>query len=274
MKLFFIIFLIMIVGFLVTPAFADDKIGGEGYGEKALLLELEIFNLLLFSFLVILIISVIRKKQLYKINPSWIYFLFGVILYGMTRIFYITSDSGIINISDDSLEVFWHLIFYNSLILFLFSIKNIMSKPNFVEQKSLKYCVSVCIVSLFLATLMFIIAESIDEQFNSIFSDTYWATIGIQHLIAFTFASIVGFTLIEIRFFPERYNQKFLLPLVMVFIIFVSYHVWEMLTESLEVIILPETTIEQVEQILVVPIFIFFIIGILRVRKSIREVQQ
>jgi len=45
----------LIFGLLITvPAFAqevtDDDLGGEGYGEKALLLELEVLNLSLFGF--------------------------------------------------------------------------------------------------------------------------------------------------------------------------------------------------------------------------------
>ncbi len=205
----------LIFGLLITvPAFAqevtDDDLGGEGYGEKALLLELEVLNLLLFGLLVILIISFMKNKKLTNTNVGWIYFLFGIILYGLTRLFYIMSDQGIIPIADDTLEVWWHLIFFNSLILILLSIKDIMTKPQYTKPKSLKRCISICIISSIFAIFVFVSAVPLDEEFVLVFSDTFWAKIGIQHLIAFTFSSVIAFTLIEIRSFPERYYSFFI----------------------------------------------------------------
>ncbi len=50
-----LIFSFLILSLLITvPSFAqqdnDDDFGGEGYGEKALLLEVEVLNLSLFGF--------------------------------------------------------------------------------------------------------------------------------------------------------------------------------------------------------------------------------
>jgi len=97
--------------------------------------------------------------------------------------------------------------------------------------------------------------------------------IGIQHLIAFAFSSLVAFTLIEIRSFPEHYNSYFTFPLLIVFVLFVTYHFWELLTESLEIIVISEEIIEQVEQILVIPIFLVLIFGIIHLKKSLMEVK-
>jgi len=272
----------LIFSLLITvPAFAqqdndddndddiDDDIDGEGYGEKALLLELEALNLLLFGLLVILIISFMKNKKLTNTNVGWIYFLFGIILYGLTRLFYIMSDQGIIPIADDTLEVWWHLIFFNSLILILLSIKDIMTKSQYTKPKSLKLCISICIISSIFAIFVFFSAVPLDEEFVLVFTDTFWAKIGIQHLIAFTFSSVVAFTLIEIRSFPDRYYSFFIFPLALVFVLFVVYHVWELLTESLEIIVIPEEIIEQVEQVIVVPIFVVLILGIIHLKKSI-----
>jgi len=266
----------LIFSLLITvPAFAqqdnDDDINGEGYGEKALLLELEVLNLLLFGLLVILIISFMKNKKLPNTNVGWIYFLFGIILYGLTRLFYILSDQGIIPISDDTLEVWWHLIFFNSLILILFSIKDIMTKPQYTKPKSLKRCLLICISSSIFTIFIFFSAVPLDEEFVLVFSDTFWAKIGIQHLIAFTFSSLIAFTLIEIRSFPERYYSFFIFPLAVVFILFVMYHFWELLTESLEIVVISEEIIERVEQIIVVPIFVMLILGIIHLKKSIMK---
>jgi len=271
-------FSFLILSLLITvPSFAqqdnDGDFGGEGYGEKALLLEVEVLNLSLFGFLVILIISLIMKQKFYKTNIGWIYFLFGIILFGLTRVFYILSDQGIIPISDDTLEVWWHLIFYNSLGLILLSIKDIMRKPQYVKPRSLKRCLSICMISTIFAIFVFLSAVPLDEEFVSVFSDTFLGKIGIQHLIAFAFSSLVAFTLIEIRSFPEQYNSYFTFPLLIVFVIFVTYHFWELLTESLEIIVISENIIEQVEQILVIPIFLVLIFGIIHLKKSLMEVK-
>ena len=266
----------LIFSLLITvPAFAqqdnDDDLGGEGYGEKALLLELEVLNLSLFGFLVILMTSLIMNQKFYKTNVGWIYFLFGIILYGLTRLFYILSDQGIIPIADDALEVWWHLIFYNSLVLILLSIKDIMRKPQYIKPGSLKRCLSICMISTIFAIFVFLLAVPLDEGFVSVYSDTFWAKIGIQHLIALGFSSLVAFTLIEIRSFPEQYNTYFTFPLLTVFVIFVSYHFWELLTESLEIIVISEEIVEQTEQVLVVPIFVVLIFGIMHLKKSITK---
>jgi len=273
-----LIFSFLILSLLITvPSFAqqdnDDDFGGEGYGEKALLLEVEVLNLSLFGFLVILLTSMIMKQKFHKTNVGWIYFLFGIILYGLTRVFYIMSDQGIISIADDTLEVWWHLIFFNSLGLILLSIKDIMRKPQYLKPRSLKRCLSICMISTIFAIFVFLSAEPLDEGFVSVFSDTFWGKIGIQHLIAFAFSSLVAFTLIEIRSFPEQYNSSFAFPLLAVFVLFVTYHFWELLTESLEIIVISEEIIEQVEQILVIPIFLVLIFGIMHLKKSITEVK-
>ena len=269
-------FSFLILSLLITvPSFAqqddDDDFGGEGYGEKALLLEVEILNLSLFVFLVILITSLIMNQKFHKTNVGWIYFLFGIILFGFTRVFYIMSDQGIIPIADDTLEVWWHLIFFNSLGLILLSIKDIMRKPQYIKPRSLKRCLSICLISSVFTIFVFLSAVPLDEEFISVFSDTFLGKIGIQHLIAFAFSSLVAFTLIEIRSFPERYNSYFIFPLLIVFVIFVTYHFWELLTESLEIIVIAEDIIEQVEQILVIPIFLVLIFGIMRIKKSLME---
>ncbi len=271
-------FSFLIISLLITvPSFAqqdsDDDFGGEGYGEKALLLEVEVLNLSLFGFLVILITSLIMNQKFHKTNVGWIYFLFGIILFGLTRVFYIMSDQGIISISDDTLEVWWHLIFYNSLGLILLSIKDIMRKPQYVKPRSLKRCLSICMISTIFAIFVFLSAVPLDEEFVSVFSDTFLGKIGIQHLIAFSFSSLVAFTLIEIRSLPEQYNSYFTFPLAMVFVLFVTYHIWELLTESLEIIVLSEEIIEQVEQVFVVPIFVLLIFGIMHLKKSIIKVK-
>jgi len=267
----------LIFGLLITvPAFAqqddNDEMGGGGYGEKALLVEVEMLNLALFGFLVILILFFIRKQKFHKTNVAWIYFLFFIILYGLTRVFYITSDQGIIPVSDDTLEVWWHLIFFNSLILLLLSIKDIMRKPQYIKPRSLKRCLSICMISIIFTIFVFLSAVPLDEGFVSVFSDTFLAKIGIQHMIAFTFSSLVAFSLIEIRSFPEQYNSYFTFPLAIVFALFIGYHFWELLTESLEIIVIPEETIEQIEQVLVIPIFSVLIYGIMHIKKSITKV--
>jgi len=268
----------LIFSLLITvPAFAqqdnDDDLGGEGYGEKALLLELEVLNLSLFGFLVIFITSLIMNQKFHKTNVGWIYFLFAIILYGLTRFFYILSDQGIIPIADDALEVWWHLIFYNSLVLILLSIKDIMRKPQYIKPRSLKCCLSICMISTIFTIFVFLLAVPLDEGFVSVYSDTFWAKIGIQHLIALAFSSLVAFTLIEIRSFPEQYHSHFTFPLAIVFVLFVTYHVWELLTESLEIIVISEELIEQIEQIFVVPIFVVLIFGIIQLKKSIIKVK-
>jgi len=268
----------LIFGLLITvPAFAqqvtDDEFGGEGYGEKALLLELELINLALFSFLVIVITSMIMKQKFHRTNVAWIYFLFAIILYGLTRVFYIMSDQGIIPIADDTLEVWWHLIFFNSLILILISIKDIMKKSQYIKPRSLKRCLSICIISTMFSISLFFLAVPLDEEFVSVFSDTFWAKMGIQHLVAFTFSSLVAFTLIEIRSYKEQYDSYFTFPLAIAFVLFVTYHFWELLTESLEIIVISEEIVEQVEQVLVIPIFCVLIFGIMHLKKSITKVK-
>ena len=274
----FLVVAFLIFSLLITvPAFAqqdnDDDFGGEGYGEKALLLEIEVINLALFGFLVILTLSMIMKQKFHKTNVAWVYFLFFILLFGLTRVFYIIADHGIIQIADDTLEVWWHLIFFNSLILILLSIKDIMRKPQYIKLGSLKRCLSICMISTIFAIFVFLSAEPLDEGFVSVFSDTFWAKIGIQHLIAFTFASLIAFTLIEIKSFPEQYHTHFTFPLAIVFVLFITYHFWELLTESLEIIVISEEIVEQIEQLLVIPIFVVLIFGIMRVKKLITTVK-
>lgn len=273
-RLGYIFGLLLITLFSTIPVFAssfeeDNEIGGEGYGENALLLEFEIVNLLLIGSLITIIISSIikNKNSSHKIIVG--YFLLAVISFGFTRVFYILADRGIIFVADDTLEVWWHFIFYIGMIMLIFgiqksvNIRQIKSKKSFLNQ--LKFpIIAVGIV----VTFVFFSAETLDKPFLSIFSDTFWAKIGIQHLLAFSLSSLVVFYLLDLKMNLKIQSKIFVNFLLIFLVVTTSYHLWELLTESMEIIELDEKTIERTEQLIATVMFSILLVLFLSLRKE------
>jgi len=232
-------------------------------------------EMLIFLFLIIAVIVnalLIRKHKTDVWKPFLIFLLAGIVLMIFSRIVIVAFDLGIFKIDDETLAMWWHLMFYLGMVSFFIALKKIMTvQERSVKDKSLNFGrvdVFILVTLGVLALAVFLSAEPLDAWFVSWFSGSFFAEIGLQHFVAFLFAGFIAAQLAYVRFFisKEVHDTRDICSLsgsLLIFLALISAnHFWELITESWVVINLSLTTIETVEQVFWLPASIFLSYGL------------
>ena len=159
---------------------------------------MSIINITLLAIAMVIIATTTIDYGSSTVGGAWAYFLIGTALLGATRLFYILADRGVLFIADDTLEFWWHLIFYLSLITFYLGARGLVRMVTMNEAwTSFSEVVAWGIFSTLFTVGVFFSAEPLDGPFVSVFSGTFLARIGIQHWIAFALLSVVGLKMVH-----------------------------------------------------------------------------
>ncbi len=252
---------------LMSPsALADSGVdldyGGDGYGEGALLGSLEAVNITLAFIATMLFLGVARRLSPSREGVGVGYIACGIALLGMTRVFYIFADRGVIFVHDDTLEFWWHIIFYMAMGAWICGAK-VLSKVEGEGDRlsSLRSLKQWSVVSALVTAAVFLTAEPLDKSFVVGFDGTFWDIFGVQHFAGFVAAALALLYIVSsvgIHESPSdaRIINRLKLPLMITYGLFALDHFWELLTESWEIFVIEETVIEQVEQMIVLPAFL------------------
>lgn len=265
---------------LFADGVVDDDFGGDGYGEEALLVSLEAANITLAFIATALFFGIARRLGQSREGVAAGYFASGIALLGMTRVFYILADRGVIYVHDDTLEFWWHMIFFMAMAMCIFGgkvLSNIGDERS--RLSSLRSLKQWCVISVVVTVVAFLTAEPMDKSFVAVFDGTIWDTFGVQHFVALVVGALA---LLHIFVSADNYGSRsdigimaqLKLPLMITYGLFALDHFWELLTESWEIFVLPETTIERIEQIIVLPAFLAVIYAGWKLRAGRSKVQQ
>lgn len=281
-----IILLGIILGFFIislsSMVIADDHNEGSELRRGELILWAEALIFLFFITAVILSIMILRQHASMNLRVPHIFILAGIVLFGLTRIMYTLYEFKILDIGDQTLEFWWHLIFYLGTFSFLIASNKIIE---FIDGKKLKNLLMkdiIVLCTLSLVTLaLFLTIQPLNEWFLSWFKDSLIDNGGFEHFIAFLFLGVVAFKFGWIKFSSYRTsNKRFkvidsLLGGFVIFFIFLTLlslnHFWELLTESWGIIRLPENVIESVEQFFWLPAFMSISYGLWRTYRKVRK---
>ena len=259
LRVFVAVAAVSILYLLPLPALAED---GEGYGEKALLVSVESANIILGTIATVFFIGLAWQSGASRQGVGVGYIACGIALLTFTRIFYILADRGTISISDDTLEMWWHLIFF--LAMFACGIGGKILVGDSEEHNPLDSLLSLKLWSILAAVLtaaVFLSAEWLDKPFVAVFQDSIWDIFGAQHFVAFVVAAL-ALLHIGVSVSADSSNEsanlidRLKLPLMITYGLFSVDHFWELLTESWEIFEFSEEIIERTEQIIVLPAFV------------------
>ncbi len=246
---------------LLADGGVDSDYGGEGYGEGALLISLEAANITIAFLATMLFIGVARRLGSSREGVGVGYIACGIALLGMTRVFYIVADRGVISVHDDTLEFWWHIIFFLSMAVCVCGGKVLgLVEGEGDRLGSLRSLKQWSVISALVTAAVFLTAEPLDKSFVAGFDGTFWDIFGVQHFAAFVAAAlvllyIVGSVGIHESTSDARIINRLKFPLMMTVGLFALDHFWELLTESWEIFAFEETLIERVEQMIVLPAF-------------------
>lgn len=233
------------------------------------LFEALIFLLILVAlFLCLQLIRVIAKGVMNVIFWS---FTLGIFLLGASRLFLFLADTGVYQLHEVTLHIWWHVIFYLSMLSFIWGgvrLMEIAKSPTpvgFSQKDKILFAFFLLItVSIFLS------AAPLESILSPLLAGSAFDTLGLHHFIAVILGLIAAFYLFTLKTTWGKLLTVGVMPIVVFLALMGVQHLWELLTESLKVIVLPNATVELVEQFIVIPAFLFFIVALLRITKVVK----
>lgn len=187
-----------------------------------------------------------------SVGAVLLYFLYGAALLGAFVLFKALVDSSIISIQEGTFEMWSHMIFYLSMLTFFIGATGLTQLTTSTpQQKTFSFTYAILMGALFtiLTSALFLSAQPLNFLFNMSFFAIF-DLLGIHHFIAFAIAALVSFYVYIIKTKHGSYTAAIATPLLLAFALFSLFHIWELFTESLKLIILSETVIERVEQVI------------------------
>ncbi|MCP6719350.1 MAG: hypothetical protein KJI71_03905 [Patescibacteria group bacterium] len=253
------------------PAFAVEELALGGEKEQALISFLDpINNIILVIAAVVIIFRIALGYGRSSVGAAFLYFLYGTVLLGSIRLFIFFVDGGILPISEGTLIVWWHLLFYLAMIAFFIGAKSLVqwvSATDVSEVISFRKALWVGILFTMLTLALFFTAVPLNEAFDNAFSGSIWDRFGIQHFVAFLFAGLVTLHMLRVGRKLRKNIATIVMPLLGTFALLTVIHLWELVTESWKWIVFPEAIIESVEQIITLPAYIFIFYAFMKARK-------
>lgn len=192
-----------------------------------------------------------RKSPQSGLKTVLSYLFIGTGVFFAVTIFQKLAESGIYTISEDSTDVWWHVLFYIAMISYYLGFKTLAklgtseTTDTAVDTNKSKLW---GIVSLFLVAVVFIIPHWADSFINS-YTASKVAEFGLHHFIAFALAGVVGAYLFMAKIFFGQIGKAIAAPMIIAIWSLCLQHFWELLTESWKVFEITSDKIEGVEKI-------------------------
>ena len=235
----------------------------------ALIFEILIFSLIITAlFLCFQLIRTIAKGVMNVIFWS---FTLGIFLFGASRLLLLLADSGVYQLHEVTLHIWWHIIFYLGVLSFIWGgmrlteIAKSQTPVGFSQKDKIIFA-----VFLLITAGIFVIAMPLEATFTPLLVDSPIDKLGLHHGIAVILGLVAAFYLFTLKSTWGKLLTVGIMPIIAFLALIGLQHLWEFLAESLKVIVLPDATIEFVEQLIVIPALLFFNFALLRILKVIK----
>jgi|GEM_PF-1149521 len=251
-------------------AYAQDAVpvvANEGF----LLTGLEIVNMVLALVAVIIIALVIKQFGSSLISVIFWYFLIGTILLASSRLMIFLVDLGVLQVSDDMLHISWHVLFYLSMLTFILAGRGFAQLAQDVPtHKAMSRVLGWGLAMGILALAIFLGSGQVDTSVVGAIEQTVLEQWGFIHFIAFVLGGAAGFTLYK-QAKTGEITRSLAVPYLISLSLLGLNHLWELIAESWQLIVLPSSTIETVEQFFIVPAFLLIAYAYIRLWTLIRS---
>lgn len=218
-----------------------------------------------------LIATIITGIAMSKFGKSMLGSIFSYLFIGTAIFFVITIfqklGADFFRISDESVDVWWHIMFYMALFSYYFGFKalvglgNTDNQPGGVVGAEKKWG----ILSLVLLVIIFIIPNWAEPTIT-VYESSPLGQLGLHHFLAFILAGVVGSYLFSAKKNLGQIGRAVAGPMIITVWALCIQHFWELLTESWKVIELTSDKIEGVEKIFLIIASVSIIYAALRLK--------
>ena len=251
-------------------AVAEEAIAEEEDGNAILLNGLEMVSLLLACIAVYILILIIKQFGASAISHVFGYFIIGTVLVASARLFILLTSFGVLNLSSETLNLGWHLLFFLSMVTFFIAGKNFAKLgTDTVTTSGSANVIGWGLACTVFTVLLFILAPSFDEPFTTMFAGSIADKSGLMHLVAFLLGSIAAFYLFY-RSKMGKITSLLATPYLIAFGLFGLNHAWELMFESWHIVDVSDATGERIEQFFVLPAFMLMTYAYIRLWSLLR----
>ncbi len=200
-----------------------------------------------------LVAAIVTSLTVSKLGKSALGSVVTYLFMGTATFFVITIfqylGAHFFNISDESMDIWWHIMFYLALTSYFLGFKALVSLTSQTGQSGAlgkeKWW---GIFSFVLLAIIFII-PSYSEPTIMMYNASSLSAFGLHHFIAFALAGLVGFYVLFIKKNIGQIGHAIANPVIVALSALSLQHFWELLAESWKVIDLPSEKIEGGEKI-------------------------
>lgn len=181
------------------------------------------------------------------------YLCIGTATFFVITIFQKFSEAGVLAISAESTDIWWHLMFYTAMISFYIGFKALarLGSAEGTSTPSTDTGMVWGVITLVVMVTAFVFASSSESVMQS-YESSRLGALGLHHFIAFALAGVVGAYLFSAKLFLGQIGRAIASPMILAIWALAAQHFWELLTESLEVISATSEVIEGVEKIFLI----------------------
>lgn len=204
------------------------------------------------GFLIATILSGLAAK---KLGTSAFGSIFSYLFIGTGIFFVITIFQQLggefFAISDESMDVWWHVMFYLALASYFLGFKALVglaSGGSEGQGKAIGMEKTWGLFALVILVVVFLIPSSVETIVLS-YDSSALGQLGLHHFLAFIIAGVVGSYLLSIKKNIGQIGRAVAGPMIIAIWALAIQHFWELLTESWQIIELTSDKIEGVEKI-------------------------
>jgi len=168
---------------------------------------------------------------------------------------FLTLGADFFHISDSSVDVWWHILFYMSFAFYFIALRMLVglgsSETASNQEKDMNQARLWGFIALCGVVLVFLL-PSWTEQFILVYANSALDSWGLHHIIAFVFAGGVATYLWTAREKLGQIGRLIANPIIVAVGALSLQHLWELLNESWQVIVVSGTVGEGVEKIFLI----------------------
>jgi len=241
----------------------NRELGGAIYRDGTRLASLDVACIVFAVIATLLFLVDSRRLRSSRESLALLYVACGIALLGMTRMFYVAVGTGAISIHTDTLEIWSHIIFCVAMVVSVCGGMVLSADKDNDSRLASPRSVRLCWAMSGLATVaVFLTAEPLDESFKAVFSNSFFDSFPVEHLVAFLISAVailymVNSVDVDTSLAGASKNAVLIFPLLLAYSLFSLEHLWELLLEILHLKAVQSMNMaERVEQMIVVLAFL------------------
>lgn len=206
-----------------------------------------------------LVASVVTMLAVRKFGKSALGSIFSYLFIG-TGIFFVitvfqTLGEDFFRISHESVDIWWHIMFYMALIFYYFGLRFLVGLGSTETDANQGVKIGAektwGILALILLAIIFIVPSWVEPVITT-YESSPLGQLGLHHFLAFILSGVVGSYLFSAKKNLGQIGRAIANPMVIAIWALSIQHLWELLTESWKVIVVSGDTIEGIERFFLV----------------------